>query len=87
LLFFGITGAIAYIGIFVSTIIASVKSIAKEPFLIAIAMSVLAYMGHNFFCYQQVVCTPIIFILMGFGRRLLKDRDQSSLMKIKKAGK
>ena len=87
LLFFGIAGAVAYIGIFVSTIIVAIKSINKEPFLIAVIMSVLAYMGHNFFCYQQVVCTPIIFILMGFGRSLLKDTDQSPLMKIKKAGK
>lgn len=72
LLFFGIAGAAAYIGIFVSTIITAIKNINKEPFLIAVIMSVLAYMGHNFFCYQQVVCTPIIFILMGFGRSLLK---------------
>lgn len=76
LLFFGIAGAVAYIGIFFSTIITAIKSLSKEPFLVAVMMSVLAYMGHNFFCYQQVVCTPIIFIIMGYSR--------STIIKIKK---
>ncbi|MDD3138131.1 MAG: O-antigen ligase family protein [Lachnospiraceae bacterium] len=79
LLFFGFAGVVAYGGIFISTVVTALKNIDKEPFLIAVVMSVLAYMGHNFFCYQQVVCTPIIFILMGFGR--------SIIIKIEKAGK
>lgn len=77
LLFFGIAGVSAYIGIFISQVISCVKYAVKEPFLIAVTMSVLAYMGHNFFCYQQVVCTPIIFIIMAMGENRIKKIRES----------
>ena len=37
----------------------------EEPVLVAFMAAVVAYIGHNIFCYQQCVCTPIIFIFMG----------------------
>ena len=77
LLFFGIAGVTAYIGIFISQVVSCVKYATKEPFLIAVTMSVLAYMGHNFFCYQQVVCTPIIFIIMAMGENRIKKIRES----------
>ena len=77
LLFFGIAGATAYIGIFVSQAVLCIKRALQEPLLVAVTMSILAYMGHNFFCYQQVVCTPIIFIIMALGQSSIKKLNES----------
>jgi len=73
LLFLGITGAVTYLGIFASAVVSFTKHALKKPFLLAIIMSVVAYFGHNFFCYQQVICTPTIFILIGMGEGLLRN--------------
>lgn len=33
--------------------------------ILAGMLCILAYAGHNFFCYQQVCCTPFLFLIMG----------------------
>lgn len=43
---------------------------------VAIGLCVMAYMAHNFFCYQQICATGPVFILMGMGAAL--SRRQSS---------
>lgn len=68
----GIAGAVPYIGIFVSAVCRFFRKSKEYPELTAVALSVICYMGHNFFCYQQIVCTPIIFILMGAGESLIR---------------
>lgn len=76
LLFFGVFGLFSYLGIFVAQFRTCMKKIVQEPFLIAIAMSIASYFGHNFFCYQQIVCTPLIFILMGMGTYYLRGMNR-----------
>ncbi|MBR0147731.1 MAG: O-antigen ligase family protein [Lachnospiraceae bacterium] len=61
----GIVGFITYLGIFISSIATSMKNSKKRPIIYGMAISVLAYILHNFFCYQQIICTPIVFIIMG----------------------
>ena len=61
---YGIFGALAYVSIFASAIILAVRGWKKNSLMIIAGASVIAYMGHNFFCYQQVVCTPLIFIVI-----------------------
>ncbi|MEG1876538.1 MAG: O-antigen ligase family protein [Lachnospiraceae bacterium] len=73
LMFFGVSGLITYTGIFVTTIVRGIRTAIKQPFLIAVVMCTLAYMGHNFFCYQQIVCTPLVFIIMGLGEGIQRD--------------
>ena len=68
----GFIGAGAYIGIFITAIYRFYKRSASNPILIALLMSVLCYMGHNFFCYQQIICTPIIFIFIGMGEATVR---------------
>ncbi len=68
----GIVGVTAYIGIFVSAFRRFLKKADDYPELIAIAVSIVCYMGHNFFCYQQIICTPVIFILMGAGESVIR---------------
>ncbi len=68
----GVIGAAAYIGIFISAVLRFGKRTEKHSELIAVMSAVLSYMGHNFFCYQQVICTPIVFILIGVGEAIIR---------------
>ena len=68
----GIAGAVPYIGIFISAVYRFFRKSKEHPELTAIALSIICYMGHNFFCYQQIICTPIIFILMGAGESIIR---------------
>lgn len=78
----GIVGVVSYIGIFVSSVKNCTKNAKVYPEVLAISMAVVAYMAHNFFCYQQIICTPIIFILMGIGEEIIRKgytREQGIL--------
>lgn len=68
----GILGAAAYIGIFVTAIRRFVKAWRRDYLLAGAAASTVSYMAYNFFCYQQVCCTPFVFLLMGVGEYLLR---------------
>ncbi len=69
----GILGLIAYLGIFISVFILCMKNAKKYPELYGVAISIVAYILHNFFCYQQIICTPVIFILMGMAVSLINN--------------
>ena len=75
---YGVFGAITYISIFITCIVRTVKNWKEKPILLAFGASVIAYMGHNFFCFQQVVCTSLIFIVIAMAEgdivKLKKDR-------------
>jgi len=63
---FGVFGGLSYMGIYIS----SIRNVAKKldnPLAIAVILSAVSYMGHNLFCYQQILCTPFIMIIMAFG--------------------
>lgn len=68
----GILGAAAYIGIFITAIRRFLKAWRKDYLLAGAAASVASYMAYNFFCYQQVCCTPFVFLLLGVGEYLLR---------------
>lgn len=74
----GILGAMAYLGIFVSAVYRFLRGRTKTFLLTGIAAAVVAYMCYNFFCYQQVLCTPFVFILMGTGEYILREQNRSS---------
>lgn len=75
----GILGAAAYIGIFVTAISRFLKAWRKDYLLAGAAASAVSYMAYNFFCYQQVCCTPFVFLLLGVGEYLLrKDKAGES---------
>ena len=75
---YGVFGAITYSSIFITCIVRTVKYWKSKPLLLAFGASVIAYMGHNFFCFQQVVCTSLIFIVIAMAEgdivKLKKDR-------------
>ncbi len=68
----GLVGAAAYIGIFISAMVRFTKKSPDQPEVIAPVLCILGYMAHNFFCYQQIICTPIIFMIIGIGECLCR---------------
>jgi hypothetical protein len=63
----GIVGGLAYLGIFVNAASFCLRKASQKvhPIVPGIGLCVLAYMAHNFFCYQQICATGPIFVLMG----------------------
>ena len=72
---YGVFGAAAYLSIFITCIVRVIKNWRSKPILLAFGASVLAYMGHNFFCFQQVVCTSLIFIVIAMTENLLRKNN------------
>lgn len=68
----GILGAAAYLGIYVTAVGRFLRGCRHNFLLAGIAASCVSYMCYNFFCYQQVLCTPFVFILMGIGEYILR---------------
>ena len=66
----GIAGAGVYIGIFIAQFREAVKQFSRNKSNVLIALVIISYAGHQLFCYQQVVGTPTVFILLGFGAGL-----------------
>ena len=75
----GIFGGIAYLGTFIAAAVTFVKNRSKDVMIAAAGLSVCCYMFHNIFCYQQVICTPIIFLFMGIGSHLYRNKKEEQL--------
>lgn len=71
----GILGGFVYLGMFLTVAYECLVRIDRNkihPLVPAIGLCVAAYMAHNFFCYQQICATPVLFLLMGIGVRYKK---------------
>lgn len=83
----GILGAAAYVGIYVTAAGRFLRRRADDPaedptdlpLLTGIGAAVVSYMCYNFFCYQQVLCTPFIFILMGIGEYMIRQKAERKI--------
>ncbi len=72
----GILGAVSYMGIFVTAIRSFLKAWRQDYLLAAAAASAVSYMAYNFFCYQQVCCTPFVFLMLGMGEYLRTKNEE-----------
>lgn len=70
----GLFGLISYAGIFVSAFVSFVKKQKDSIYLLAAAGCIGSYFFHNMFCYQQVVCTPFIFIIIGLAEFIIREK-------------
>lgn len=68
----GILGMVTYMGAFITAIYRWIRSRKNVQVLIALAICVMSYMVNNAVSFQQVVSTPIVFILLGMGENLLR---------------
>ncbi len=73
----GVLGVAAYLGIFIAVFRRCCKAVAVEPALIPFMGAVVAYIGHNVFCYQQCECTTTIFILMGMAEMICRTVEKN----------
>lgn len=69
----GIIGTIAYLGIYMSAVYRFYCGRRQNILLAGIASACVSYMCYNFFCYQQVLCTPFIFLLIGIGEYIIRE--------------
>lgn len=69
----GIVGLIAYGMIFLVAFQRFFRGRKKKPFVLAGMLVGLAYGAHNFFCYQQVCCTPFFFLILGMAENGLRN--------------
>ena len=53
----------------------------EEPYFIGVALCILSYGCHNLFCYQQVCCTPFLFLLLGIAEGLTKREKSPTIIK------
>lgn len=72
----GIIGTLAYVGIYVTAIRGFFREYRSNYMLVGITAAIVSYMCYNFFCYQQVLCTPFIFLFMGVGEYILRESDK-----------
>ena len=72
---YGVLGLVAYVGMLVSATKTSFQNRAKNPILIGFGLCLIAYMGHNIFCYQQVCCTPFLFFFLGMAENLKRSKQ------------
>lgn len=74
----GILGAAAYLGIYVTAVRRFFRAHRQNVLLAGIAVACAAYMCYNFFCYQQVLCTPFVFICMGIGEYIMRQSSAAA---------
>ena len=55
------------------------KKAKENPFMLAFALCIVGYACHNIFCYQQVCCTPFLFIVLGIGESLTKSENFNTI--------
>ena len=72
----GIIGTLAYVGIYVTAIRGFFREYRSNYMLVGITAAIVSYMCYNFFCYQQVLCTPFVFLLIGIGEYILREADK-----------
>ncbi len=69
----GFLGIVTYIGIFITSIYRWIRSRGQAEVLIGLSICVAGYMIHNTVSFQQVVVTPIIFVILGMGEGVLRS--------------
>ncbi len=71
----GLTGGVAYLGIFLSAVRRFTHHVKEYSEVSTIVIAVITYLAFDFFCYQQIISTPLIFILIGLGEFYITGRD------------
>ena len=69
----GILGLLSYAAVFLSAIYRQIKEGEKKALLLVSAVCIISYTVHNMVSFQQVICTPVVFFLIGFGENLIRN--------------
>ncbi|MDL2301684.1 hypothetical protein LJC58_04930 [Lachnospiraceae bacterium OttesenSCG-928-D06] len=74
----GILGILSYGGIFFSAYYRFKKVSKDERIFVLGMMIIIGYMANNFFCFQQVMSTPFIFIVLAVFEGLIRKESLTS---------
>lgn len=69
----GIGGAVSYAAIFATALLFQFRAGRREQLLWVSAVCIAAYVFHNLVSFQQITSTPFVFLIIGFGERLLRE--------------
>ena len=72
---YGVIGGGAYLAIFIGAIVCFAKKASMKSEAVGVVLVLVSYMGHNLFCYQQVLCTPFVFCILGMGQWCWKQME------------
>ena len=76
---YGIVGLASWLTVLAGGIRYFYGEAKKNSYMIAFALCIAGYACHNIFCYQQVCCTPILFIALGIGESLTKSENFNTI--------
>jgi len=69
----GIVGGISYFGIFISAWKQLWEKAEQNPIMVMGMMMMAGYMVNNVFGFQQIITTPIMFVVLGMLEKHCKD--------------
>ncbi len=72
----GLAGMLAFVAMLIATAVRFSRKGAQYPLALMGMLTVCAYAAHNFFCYQQVCCTPFLFLILALAERIVRDGVQ-----------
>ena len=76
---YGLVGVTAWLSVLIGGIVYFYKKAKENPVMLAFALCITGYACHNIFCYQQVCCTPFLFIALGIGESLTKSENFNTI--------
>ena len=79
LICYGAVGLVSWLAVLIGGIRYFYNKAKENPFMIAFALCIMGYACHNIFCYQQVCCTPFLFIALGIGESLTKSENFNTI--------
>ena len=79
LLCYGMVGVISWLAVLIGGIRYFYNKAKENSFMIAFALCIMGYACHNIFCYQQVCCTPFLFLALGIGESLTKSENFNTI--------
>ena len=73
----GIFGVVGYMGTQITACRSFAKNFKKDPFLLAVATGVVAYIGQGMMSSPQTFGTPILFIGIAIGESIMRGNRQN----------
>ena len=72
----GLAGMLAFVAMLIAAAVRFSRKGAQYPLALMGMLTVCVYAAHNFFCYQQVCCTPFLFLILALAERIVRDGVQ-----------
>ena len=68
--------SMTYITVFVSAVLRQLKAGKNKEIVLVSTVCIISYTLHNMVSFQQIICTPVVFILLGMGERMVSKKEK-----------